>query len=215
MRIRAAEVHGFSLIATLCGPDGNGSAPSDERDGESYELDDEDERDAGGPLAECPECSGNHAGRGAAEIVAGDVEAGGGDARSRRGGFAKVARRGCLCNEDSAGKHGESANDDGQRRTEREQYAGDGGGDGCGDARAQADSRDEISGAGSYHEADEVDEEERAQGGGGKRKRLGAEVESDPGEGADKREEHIEAHGKRGNESAVAEEALHLIEERR
>src|SRR6266568_3931404 len=79
-----------------------------------------------------------------------------------------------------------------------EKHAGDGADNCAADARSQTDFCDEISGERSHSESDEVDEKERAQSGGGKRKGRGAQVEGDPGENADEGKEHIEADGECG-----------------
>ena len=76
--------------------------PADEGDGQRDQLHGNDEGDAGRPFAEGPESSGNDAGSRSAEVVAGDIEAGGGDACARRRGHAQMALRGGLRDEDAA-----------------------------------------------------------------------------------------------------------------
>lgn len=140
-------------------------APSDEGDGEGDELHEDDKGDAGGPFAQGPECSWDDASGGSAEVVAGDVDTGGSDARSGRRGDAEMALRGGLCDEDSAGEGGESDDDDRERMDEGQEDSGDGAGDGAADSGAEADAGDEVSGKRGDDKADEIDEEKRAERG--------------------------------------------------
>ena len=190
-----------------------GRSPADEGDGERDGLHGDDEGGAGRPLAEGPEGAGNDAGGGSADVIAGHVESGGGNARAGRSGDAEMALRGGLGDEDAAESRVRprmTTESEGARvsRTPAMEQA-----DGSGDAGAQADAGDEESGGGSDDEADEVDEEERAERGGGEPEGRGAEVEGDPGEDADQGEEDVEADGEGGDEPAAAKERLHLVEE--
>jgi len=63
---------------------GCNGAPSDEGYGKGDQLHEDDEGDTGGPFAECPEGSGDDASRGSTEVVAGDVDSGGGDSGAGR-----------------------------------------------------------------------------------------------------------------------------------
>src|SRR5579863_2037911 len=66
------------------------ASPSNQRDRQRNDLHEDNKGDACGPLSEGPEGTGNDSGCRAAEIVAGDVDAGGGDPGSGWGGDAKM-----------------------------------------------------------------------------------------------------------------------------
>jgi len=93
---------------------GRNGAPADEGDGEGDELHQDDEGDAGGPFTPRPERSGDHASGRSAEVIAGDINSGGGDTGPGRGGDPEMALRGGLRDEDSAGEGGESEDDEGE-----------------------------------------------------------------------------------------------------
>jgi hypothetical protein len=89
-----------------------GACASRQGDGQGNGLHGDDEGRAGGPFSQRPEGSGDHAGGGSAQVIAGHVEAGGGDARAGRRGNAEMALRGGLGDEDPGGNQGQAEDDD-------------------------------------------------------------------------------------------------------
>ena len=145
-----------------------GNFPAHERDEESDKQDRRDQSDAGRPFAHLPHIAWDDSACGSSEVVAADIESGGGSPGSGRRSVAQEAVGGRLGDEDSGTDQAEAGEyDDPEGMTQGDEDAGQRGADGDGDAGAHADAGDEVSASRSDDEADEVNSEEITESSGG------------------------------------------------